>query len=560
MTISISEDDITIKVDTSVPIGVLDESLLDPSNMDSGTADAGQVATANGSGGIAWLDQAGGATAATQSDISTAVDYSDVTAVDPASGQVFTTQTEVDDYLAANGATAFKHLSRLFDALPPVIAHAIELAIAAGVHRPDPTDSARLAAYQMTGKVFAGNGLITLTGAAAGWATVSGPLTVTSHVTESNNPSITFAGTPFVAGALRGRYAVIDTGQVAVINANTADTLFVSNGISPGLVNGSTTVEVAKPAAVLRNSLTDAAASAQNDQCVRFENNVLLKNLTIEGWAPGSVAGATFGTDLYYQGRYSDPNLANEYILVDSGAYYDNTASHTNQQNSCYFDIDARKSIVMRNFIIRNADKPNDRTNFAAQILNGTLFGFGGAIYVKGSKRGIIASRANLSLRNTIFDELGDVALGNATDGGLIRMINGSSMTSIHFGSGVLPEVRNCLIRPTNTTQACIFLDNDPANVVGGEFNQMAFANNEAHCIRVDRGTIKPGVFTDGGGNLRTGILVNGPGAIVLLATTDTVSGALGDLEIDGVVGPYGDIPASATPLVTGRLNLVGRD
>jgi hypothetical protein len=37
------------------------------------------------------------------------------------------------------------------------------------------------------------------------------------------------------------------------------------------------------------------------------------------------------------------------------------------------------------------------------------------------------------------------------------------------------------------------------------------------------------------------------------------VAGSAGDLRIDGVVGPYGDLPAVANPLVTDQLNQIGR-
>lgn len=57
--VRIIEPEVTIKIATAQPIGVVDEASLDPANMSSGTATAGQIPTADGVGGIAWADDVG---------------------------------------------------------------------------------------------------------------------------------------------------------------------------------------------------------------------------------------------------------------------------------------------------------------------------------------------------------------------------------------------------------------------------------------------------------------------------------------------------------------------
>lgn len=57
--VKIIEPEVTIKIAFAQPIGVIDEALLDPANMSSGAATAGQIPTADGVGGIAWADDVG---------------------------------------------------------------------------------------------------------------------------------------------------------------------------------------------------------------------------------------------------------------------------------------------------------------------------------------------------------------------------------------------------------------------------------------------------------------------------------------------------------------------
>lgn len=503
--------------------------------------------------GGAWIKSEAGGAATTLEDLTIPIDYNAGTAVDAPATEVFTTQAEVDAYLASEGATAFKHFQRLWANLPPIITHAVDLDFAIGVHRPDPTDTAQFAAFQATGKVYGPNGIVRINGVtSASWTVLSGPLTVLSHVVDSDDPRITFSGTPFTAGALRGRFAIIGGGQVAVIHKNTADTLYVCTALSPAPTDGVTQVSVSKPSTIIRNSLTDFAGSAHNGECVRFEDNVTLTDLTIEGWAP------FYGTDLRYQGQYSDSFSANTNLLIDNGAYFDILGVTGIQQYSVYIAPNAGKSVTFRNWIIRVADKANDATNFALTVLDGSLITWGGyGGYIKGSRFGIICGKAGLGLQNTVIDELGWTS--NPNNFGVIQLIDETTMGMTHF-SGKVPEIRNCIKDASNPDQAVVFLDNHPANRLGGPFTKLAFADNEPHCIRVNEGKVITGQFTDRGGNLRTGILVFGPRATVLLSAADTVSGALGDIEIEGVVGPYGDLPPTATPLVTGKLNLIGRD
>lgn len=67
------------------------------------------------------------------------VDPNDPSSVNVPAGTVFTTQQEIDDFLAANGATAVKFYQNAIDSMPSVVSANIRVILAAGVH-PDQGD------------------------------------------------------------------------------------------------------------------------------------------------------------------------------------------------------------------------------------------------------------------------------------------------------------------------------------------------------------------------------------------------------------------------------------
>lgn len=192
------------------------------------------------------------------------VDYASA-AVIPA-GTVLDSQHAVDSLLATLGAASFKYLQDVLDATPRFIAHAITINLAAGVHRPRAADSGADGVWKVQQRVSPQpysetNARITIKGAASSlWTPIVSTQTVTANQAGSNDPYIDVAGTPFVAGAHKGHFAVLSTGQVAVIHDNTTSRLYLLPAISPALTNGVSTVTVARPSTILRNSLDDATS------------------------------------------------------------------------------------------------------------------------------------------------------------------------------------------------------------------------------------------------------------------------------------------------------------
>ena len=192
------------------------------------------------------------------------VDYASA-AVIPA-GTVLDSQHAVDSLLATLGAASFKYLQDVLDALPSLLIHNVTINLASGAHRPRAADSGADGAWALQQRIqmrpySETNARITIQGAASSlWTAIVAAQTVTAQQTGSNDPYVDFAGTPFVAGAHKGHFAVLSTGQVAVIHDNTTSRLYLIAGISPALSIGVSTVTVARPSTILRNSLDDATS------------------------------------------------------------------------------------------------------------------------------------------------------------------------------------------------------------------------------------------------------------------------------------------------------------
>ena len=71
--------------------------------------------------------------------------------------------------------------------------------------------------------------------------------------------------------------------------------------------------------------------------------------------------------------------------------------------------------------------------------------------------------------------------------------------------------------------------------------------------------TLSPSGLTDGGGNLDVGIKILGARCTMKLNTNTDVGGALGQLEVEGVIGPFSDLPPQTDPLITEKLNVLSR-
>ena len=146
----------------------------------------------------------------------------------------------------------------------------------------------------------------------------------------------------------------------------------------------------------------------------------------------------------------------------------------------------------------------------------------------------------------------------NMTKGGLVvQDANFFSFQDEYYNnSGKRGVYDNC---GTSSIPAVV-ISNTPMPEVQG--TRMEFKNNlgpciefQDHCIMFKQPNGDPG-FVDGGGNADVGIQVTGSNSILRLSSQTSVSGLVGDMRIDGVVGSYSDITAAGT-LVTKKLNSI---
>jgi hypothetical protein len=195
------------------------------------------------------------------------VDYNDVTAVDPPSWAVFSTQAQITQFLAAYSTTNFKHVQACIDATPQEWQHKVTINIAAGIHRPKTVDLT-LAAWDIN-KKLRGGGLLDISGPPLStWPPVHVSLlnlVVDAYSNANREPYVDFSSSNpgiFIGKDVEGMWLVLSTGQAAVISSHTNDRAYLNSALSPVPVPGTTTATVAKPSAILRNSLDDSTTAS----------------------------------------------------------------------------------------------------------------------------------------------------------------------------------------------------------------------------------------------------------------------------------------------------------
>lgn len=183
-------------------------------------------------------------------DLAVTIDPANGVEVDPVETW-FVTQEQIDDFLAAESATAFKFIQQLVDALPGRINHDVVLTLTEDRH-PGPTTlgPGRAAAHSFE-KSFGIGGRIRLVGTEVDtWEEIVASQSVTSF-TGSNTPQVTVSGTPYTGLDLRGYFAEITktnaSVQVAVIHDNTANQLSIIDQITATPAS----VRVVSPSTVL---------------------------------------------------------------------------------------------------------------------------------------------------------------------------------------------------------------------------------------------------------------------------------------------------------------------
>lgn len=486
-------------------------------------------------------------------DLGATVDYNDVDAVDPPAGKFFSTQTEIDDFLSANGATAFKHLSKLWDALPAFIFHSVTINIAAGVQRPHPdvTDIA----FNFGGKIIARDGSVTVAGSAnsADWTDVVSAQTVTSHQTLGDyDPWVAVSGTPFPTdGSLKGLFAVLSTGQKALIHDHDANTLYLTPEISPAPVDGVTTVRVCRPGTILRNSLDDATAKA-NPTCVEASSD----GVTISNWIQfQDLMIEEFGVTWGFTASHTSLFIYLINVLWDHAYQYDSfsvVASRAIQVDTLNLygwpiSVRSRDTISTNSPIYLSRD--------AWVLLVNSVF--------TGSRYGIwIDERSQVTTYFTVVDGVGWITSTDAK--GAVMLMLDALFLNQH---GNFPGLRGkrSTFRAGSSTESAFWVEGAKTLFGDGFTVGVWFEGYSAPCVRLSGGGNHLGLaratvgLVDGGGNTDVGIEVNGARNTIQLDAYTDLAGIVGQLRMEGIVGDYDDLPGSDAPLVTQLLNVASR-
>ena len=451
------------------------------------------------------------------------VDYNDPTAIDPTPGLIFTLQSEINNFLTAGGATAFKHLTPVLDAIPYHVAHQVNVVLAAGVHRPRPTDTTAAFTFPLK-NIFALNyPTLNIMGAPPSQWTVRDPSLVTLTISSvsapnSQDPWIDVSGTPFATFDLRGYYAVLNTGQTVLIHKHTNSRLYV---LTDALPTPATITKIASPSTILRNSLDDInqlAGTYANSYQEVFSGPLIFLDLKFEPFSAGNFAlygGSTTAQRVMYDSK-TIPGYNQWIVWAYAFLNLQDYSALVGTWSACTVFAGGVSSIGIQNS------------------------------YFQGSRWGVdIGGASTLYLMGgVVFDNAGyDINYGAAIT---IEQLSYFLAYGDIYYSSKQNEIRN-----------------QPAGVPGltfrsGAYNRedyvigIIFANNAGPCVRLFDGVrmLQQGIYgavglVDGGGNLDVGFDLRGSNASLRLDSRSTATGTLGDVRMaDGDIWSYSDIKA----------------
>lgn len=491
---------------------------------------------------------------ATLGDMVIPMDYNDAGAVDPDPGIIFYNQLSVDRHLEKKGATSFKHVNEVVASLPSFILHDVELSLAAGVHRPSGS-SEFVAAFGLSHEptnyfspsqiTKVGLGNVRLSGPEPSQYTqIVAPLAIQSHVVGSSDPSLTFSGTPFLGLDLRGLMCILSTGQATIIHDHDDSTLHVMAVLSPEPVDGTTTAFVGRPAAILRNSLDDSSRAYST--CVQTALPQALTNMLVD--VQIDSFGATFALRMDAGG---DSHAWLLRVIVDY-EYVRLLGGSTSGRGIQLSGVKGETTVYMSDSSVFGAPA-NPPGGQLVLSFGGTLILWG--CYIgRCTREGITVSNGDVQMFGAVVEQCG-------SSSGYAAWVLGAEAT-IGFLDypGLLGGAKLNLFR--NCPNVGIQFD-DRGSTSRNDIQKVQFENNTGPCVLVRKNAIidhelSTDGFCDAGGNLDVGIEVEGPGAHLTLASSNDVSGAAGDLRVDGVLVTYAEVEAVEN-LVTDLLNVVSK-
>jgi len=517
-------------------------------------------------GAATWTEAgAGGGGFRTEGPMVIPVDFNDGGAVDPPPSAVLQSQVDVD--AALGGASNFKHFNRVVEKIAGEVAHGIEINLAAGIHHVDAAEPG-FAAFAVgafdSPFTFLAGGSMNINGSSSSTYTqVVAPLTVLSFDdgAVSSDPSITFTGTPFLGLFLKGLIAVASNGFVGVISDHTDDTLFVNIQILPSLVPATDTVFVGRPSTELRNSKLATPTTAFGSVCLSTSLDAL-------GFGPSFEFGPTFN-DLHLNHLFATwvANMGS-FALGKSAATFNNcVADYELQDGLLGGSGNGRTLQVSGGTVTWNNSSHRSRNVAGQQAIDEPMIMVQAtdSIALLGSYVGEIAEdpiimQGSLFLQRTVIE-----GIGGADQ--CIFMLGSEIRTDDSGDPGSFFKGRHSTIRGAPAAGG-ILMDRG-ATWGRSTFFFLKFQDCIGPCFVIRDGSsviadardtqTGPHGFIDGGGNLDVAFEMDGVRSQLALDAFTTVTGAVNDLRIEGLPGPYGDIDPPTAPTVTVNLNVVSR-
>lgn len=473
------------------------------------------------------------------------VDYDDdgVGAVgDPGPTDFFQSQASIDDFLATNGWTAFKHFQPVWDVLPRNIYHTVSFNFASGIHRPHPSNTTHFMEFK--DKRIGHDLFFNLFGSTDHEERISG-LTVSGVGTDDTDPWIDFVGTPFVGKDPRGLTLILDTGQKALVHKFTDSRLYLVTKISPtGPVSGA----VGRPATILRNS-------QKGTETTRHCSTSLVRNV--------ADSAGTYSV-LFIKSFTIESINAIVAVWDSSSKVYTAINTCTIDYASQVDDLGLNPSGGPETFIA--SARGIGGINFPYSSLRGSLLA---ETPVGGMGAVALISRANLHSWNCYiggFDNIINVYGGGVfilRDGVVdqIKAIIIEDFSRFTSQAGLSASGVTTILR--NFTDYGILFTNGSYEPYSAEGREYQFEDQQGPCIILSNSaTIASdgGKILDGGGNLDVGIEVRGSFVRAGLTALTNVTGALGDMRIEGVIGSYSSLPDKTAPLTTINLNSISKE
>lgn len=472
------------------------------------------------------------------------VDYNDVTAVDPPTGVRFANQMQWDDHLSSQGATNYKHVQKVADALPTLV-HAVVVNCASGIHRPS-----ALGETNLNTTVHLEGGSLSILGdpTVASWTSIHAGGTITGHqtldeVTSVPDPYLDFAASTFPNdGSLRGKYAVLDNGFISVIWDHTDSRLWVCKKLAPVPTDGVTTAFVAEPSTIFRSSMDDIVTSKPFGVPI----DIIARGLTdtFVGIIVNDIDVQGFGNnfiDVFFDYPFG--------IVVCNGMHIDKTTGPNEEGPGLGATNDT--SIVVQDFSFLTTIGGGGDVSLSIDSSFIQLI----ASYIQGGDDGaqIFGTHGYFRMIATVVRGAGGDAGGNP---GII-VFDGAGFGVVENGSGV----RNTILETQGGGAAFEFRGRGMPFEITTFSNVLRFRDNTGPCLRLgDSALVNIPLgdgFLDDGGNLDVGIEFVGTYVRVDLPAATDVTGTNGDVRFAGAIKTYANIVANSPVVDIGNFNRV---